>query len=151
MIKWYSIIVYLRRLRLRLRLRPEVFFGPPVDPWPGSHWVCMYFDNRDRGEYFDSYGRQPNNTIVRYMKRFASHIKFNKKCIQQPLTSTCGQLCVYYLIWRSRQIPLKEIVSSLDKSYADEFVTGFVNNLFKTDTVVFDREFLIDQICKDLQ
>jgi len=28
MVKWYSIIVYLRRLRLR----PEVFFGPPVDP-----------------------------------------------------------------------------------------------------------------------
>ena len=26
---------------------------------PGEHWIAVYFKNRGRGEYFDSYGLPP--------------------------------------------------------------------------------------------
>jgi len=116
---------------------------------PGSHWVAIYIETKSSCEYFDSYGREPEEKLRTYMNKYASKIKFNKKCIQQPLTATCGQFCIYYLIWRSRGVPLKNIVNSLDKSYADEFVTGFVNKLFKINTVTVDIKFITDQICNN--
>lgn len=116
---------------------------------PGSHWVTVYIDTNNKGEYFDSYGREPNETLKNYMHKYTTNIKHNKKCIQQPLTATCGQLCIYYLVWRSRGVPMKNIVNSLDKSYADELVTGFINTLFKINTVTVDTTFIFDQICNN--
>jgi hypothetical protein len=59
-------------------------------------------------------------------------------------------MCIYYLVWRARGIPMKTIVQSLQLQYSDEFVVGFVNNLFRTNSVVYDTDFLIDQISKQL-
>jgi len=89
---------------------------------PGSHWVSIYIDSNHKCEYFESYNREPNETLKQYMRKYTTNMKYNKKCIQQPLTATCCQLCIYYLVWRSSGVPMKNFVHSLDKSYADEFV-----------------------------
>ena len=41
---------------------------------------------------------------------------------------------------------MKDILNSMDKGYADEFITGFINGLFKVNTAVVDEHFLLDQI-----
>ena len=30
---------------------------------PGEHWILLYVDENDRGEYFDSMGRFPTNWL----------------------------------------------------------------------------------------
>ena len=112
---------------------------------PGSHWVCLYFDKKAGCEYFDSYGRTPSKKLINYMRKYATKIKYSKKCVQQLLTATCGQYCVYYLTWRCRGVYMKDILKSLNKEYADEFVTGFINGLFKVNTEITDERFLQEQ------
>lgn len=108
---------------------------------PGSHWVCMYFYSKEKCDFFDSYGRKPSKKLLKYIFQHARIIQYNGKCIQSFFTSTCGQLCVYFLVWRVRGPNIKAIVQSLDQDYADEFVTGFINGLFKANTQVVDQEF----------
>ena len=112
----------------------------------GSHWIAMFFDKNDSCDYFDSYGKKPSKVLEKYMFRFSSKIRTSLKQIQNNFTSTCGQLCIYFLIWRSRGVPLKTIMSSLDQGFTDEYVTGFVNNLFKVNTVLMDEGFIINQL-----
>lgn len=81
------------------------------------------------------------------MTLYARKTKFNKKCAQQLFTATCGQHCIYYIVWRCRGVYMKDILKKLDENYADEFVTGFVNSLFKIYTNVIADEFIINQIC----
>ena len=40
---------------------------------------------------------------------------------------------------------MKDILKSLNKEYADEFVTGFINGLFKVNTEITDERFLQEQ------
>lgn len=112
---------------------------------PGSHWVCMYFDKRGRCDYFDSYGLEPNDTLREYIFQNAVRLRHNTNCVQRILTSTCGQMCIYFLIWRCRGLSMKMIMKSLEEHNGDEFVTGFINNLFKINTVVQDENFITNQ------
>ena len=115
---------------------------------PGSHWVCIYFNRKGGCDYFDSYGKSPNKKLEKYMLKYATKINTNKKPVQLPFTSTCGQLCIFFLVWRARHVPQAMVMSGLDNSYADEFVTGFVNKLFRINTVTFDENFIVNQISK---
>ena len=114
----------------------------------GSHWVCMYFSSKGTCNYFDSYGRNPSKKLRDYMLKYASNINISNKSVQLPFTSTCGQLCAYFLIWRVRIVLMKTILSSLEQSYTDEFVTGFINGLFKIKTVIIDEAFIVNQVSK---
>lgn len=105
---------------------------------PGSHWVAMYF-NKNRCDYFDSYGRMPNQILFDYITTNSGNFNYNNKCIQAPLTSTCGQHCIFFLVWRSRGVPMSLIVQRLQAETSDEFVTKFINKLFKTTTSVYDE------------
>jgi hypothetical protein len=31
---------------------------------PGQHWIAIYVDENGHGEYFDTYGRQPNEHLL---------------------------------------------------------------------------------------
>lgn len=133
-------------------LVPPVIYKPAslvinLDPSsePGSHWVCLYIDKKGRCDYFDSYGREPNSLLKKYIFQNSVQSKHNTNCVQRILTSTCGQMCVYFLIWRCRGVPMKLIMNSLEEHTSDEFVTGFVNNLFKINTIVQDQNFIINQ------
>lgn len=112
---------------------------------PGSHWVCAYF-YKQTCDYFDSYGLKPILLLKRYMLKYSDTILFSTKQLQSPFSSTCGQMCIYFLVWRARNVPLLKIISSLDVSYADEFITLFVNKLFKINTVMIDENFLMKQL-----
>lgn len=113
---------------------------------PGSHWVSLYFDDFGNCEYFDSYGREPQE-LRYFINENSRNYVFNNIKVQGELTSTCGQMCIYVLIWRTRGIPFKDIVNSMSN---DDFVTGFVNALFKINTKVYDYDYIVNQISKSL-
>jgi len=78
---------------------------------PGQHWISIYMSDEGRGEYFDSYGRPPNQTFLRNNCR---EWTFNDRRLQSPLSNVCGQYCVVYLLYRCRGVPMATFVKSFN-------------------------------------
>jgi len=102
--------------------RPHGLLVCNLDPahCPGTHWVAIYVDV-DYGEYFDSIGRVPPDSIRNYLDRWcggASKWIFNDRQVQSVISRLCGHYCVYYCALRSNAISLREIVASLSKDTA---------------------------------
>ena len=78
----------------------------------GEHWVVVYFDKNRRGEYFDSYGLPPAVLgLEAYMDRFSLDWIYNRKTIQSLFSNVCGHYCVYFILFRCRNISLHAILS----------------------------------------
>jgi hypothetical protein len=93
---------------------------------PGSHWIALYFTTKGICEYFDSYGRKPEAHILKYIKSNCKKYTFNNTCVQDLWTTSCGQMCLYFLTWRSKGIPFTEIIKSMMN---DDFIKGFIDAL----------------------
>jgi len=118
----------------------------------GAHWVAFCVDATNNAEFFDSYGRAPD---VQSFKRFLSgksRWQHNEKPLQGPISSVCGQYCLYFLLYRVRGVPMRDIVAPFTRDLAtnDEAVTQFVNRYFGVDLSTFDVEFLAEQVCRAL-
>ena len=57
---------------------------------PGEHWVAVYFDERGKGEYFDSYGLEPPPKFKSYMQEHSVQWTWNTSQLQDLWTSACG-------------------------------------------------------------
>ena len=121
---------------------------------PGSHWVAVYIDAEGFGEFFDSYGRSPQKKqLLQFLNVNCLDWTYNDTALQSMFSSTCGQYCIYYLYYRCRGVPLKQIVDrfcSQDLELNDTKVTTWLNANFDVDTNVFELDFIVNQICTAL-
>ena len=124
---------------------------------PGTHWITIYLENEEHGEFFDSYGQHPNdynNYFVNFMNKHTTEWKHNEKGLQSAFSNVCGQYCIYYLYNRSRGIPMSSIVNrfSLNRSLNDHFVYNFVRKRFKRAHPSIEQEltFVLNQIGRAL-
>ena len=94
---------------------------------PGRHWICICVEN-GTGEYFDSFGRPPNDGLRHYMNIVCEHWTFNARQLQSTVSSFCGHYCIYYCLLRSRGITMREIVASFsnDTGFNDCMMHAFV-------------------------
>ena len=76
-----------------------------------GHWVAMWVTPY-AVEYFDSYGRDPPEKIKRKCR--TKQWICNGRFLQSPLSSVCGQYCIYYLLHRARGDGLEKIVKEFD-------------------------------------
>ena len=104
---------------------------------PGTHWIAVFLDGKK--EFFDSYGRPP-----------PAKCAYNTVRIQGPLSSTCGQYCLYYLCHKVRGRPMKEIVNDYSSVYVlnDLCVTEFINRNFDLNTSAYELENILSQISR---
>ena len=120
---------------------------------PGQHWVAVYFpplpDSR-RPDYFDSYGLTVPADVRQFLKRHGhdSHrVRQNAGVsIQGPLTTVCGQYCIYFLAMRCNGRNFDEIMTDFDPNnltWNDSMVAQWVNRTFKYDLPTADYRFLI--------
>jgi len=96
----------------------------------GRHWVCVYVEN-GRREFFDWFGRRPNETFECYLNRHCSSWSFNERQLQSVISKLCGHYCIYCCICRSRNTELRrKIVRSFtnDTALNDVLIHGFVCN-----------------------
>ena len=117
----------------------------------GTHWVAFYLPSQNSIEYFDTYGKSPKvPAFQKFVK--GSNWKHNSKQIQGPLSSVCGQYCIYYLMKRNKGLELEDIISQFSENLYenDELIKCYVNDSFDLDTEQYDFEFLGQQICKAL-
>ena len=112
-----------------------------------GHWVAIYA-TKNEIEFFDSYGSDPPTKLKKIWqnKTWSS----NPIMLQSPLSSVCGQYCLYYLLYRARNYSMASILMDFDTDvdYNDEFVHEFMENRFDIDTKLIDTEGIITQLAR---
>jgi hypothetical protein len=66
--------------------------------------------------FFDSYGFPPGfsnfpKSIKEFLTKNGSKIYYNIKQVQDTLSTTCGQHCVFYLCQRARGVSFEDVMS----------------------------------------
>lgn len=74
----------------------------------GTHWVAWCKKGDDK-YYFDSYGLQPPNELIKYLGR----VLYNTEQVQQSDQVFCGHLCLYVLSEMGKGKGLQEIINDL--------------------------------------
>jgi hypothetical protein len=94
---------------------------------PGKHWIAVYFDN-SYGEYFDSFGRQPEKPFLQYLNSHCRNWIFNETKLQSIISAFCGHYCVYYCLLRARNKNINTIVGQFtsDTALNDSLVHRFI-------------------------
>ena len=65
----------------------------------GTHWVCVVnqLDSSD-AEYFDSFGVQPSDVVVDYMKTSRKGLVYSDNHIQDVDSIMCGYYVCYFIL-----------------------------------------------------
>lgn len=145
---------------LKQQLRSPKYYIVNFDPSTksGSHWIVCFFTNRKdkRNIYFDSYGYPPMiDSISHFLGEDAYY--YNSKQLQHPLTSSCGQWClffIYYHLLNKNNEQRKEHFINLFKNTTllqnDKKINNWVNQTFNLNEKIIDKHFLTNQIAKTL-
>jgi len=86
---------------------------------PGSHWVAFYFTKDQKGKVFDSNGLSPTNytgTFSSFLKNNSNGWSFNSVTLQSINSKVCGHYCLYYALFRCRNIGMSTIVHRFSKN-----------------------------------
>ena len=87
---------------------------------PGEHWLAIFFDDKRRATFFDSYGFSPKSYgLDAYLKQHSKKMEYNDQQIQGITSSTCGYYCCYFIQLKCRNFSLKEILDHFDKRNFD--------------------------------
>lgn len=119
----------------------------------GSHWVALVLKKNGKSIYFDSYGLPAQLQKIKDLIG-NDDCTYNKQQLQYPLTTVCGQWCIFFLLYASAYIPMQEmytIFSSKKTLINDHKVNFYINKLFKTKHKVIEKKFLKAQMCRSLK
>ena len=139
------------KLPHRKKFKEKKFYIANIDPSykDGSHWVTVIFTpGKEKDIYFDSYGLPPHEIFTKNMK---DNYAFNKIQLQHPLSTACGQWCIFFLCCYFTNHSLRQIKKFFRKNSDlfknDVLVNKFVNDLFSFDEIypVVDKGFLKNQ------
>lgn len=102
---------------------------------PGKHWVVFWFENNERGEFYDSLGRSPesyNPNFVEFFKRNVNHFEYSREKLQSPSSDVCGYHVLFYLLMKCKKMNLNDIVNTLRRcSSPDHYVYDYVSKYFR--------------------
>jgi len=134
-----DVIKYMRR---RVGHRPTIsiskkkrhFFITNTDlhDEPGTHWTAWMVEG-DKVEFFDSFGRSPNNEQFPYeFTEFilGKKVSYSAFRVQKYTSKTCGYFCMYYIYFRSLGLDFAYIIKQLKNlKENDDIVISFFNSL----------------------
>lgn len=64
----------------------------------GSHWVALHFDTNNQAHYFDSFGRNPPDTILSFIDSNSNYLKVNRYKYQGNSSIACGFFCILFIL-----------------------------------------------------
>lgn len=115
----------------------------------GSHWVAIILKEGRKNIYFDSYGLPPIDKLLRsFLHPAFTH---NTMQLQFPLSTTCGQWCILFILFQSLNISLASMQKLFSKHQLlknDHKVNFYIHLLYKKRYKVIDRKFLKQQMCR---
>lgn len=123
--------------------RPAAYIvNTDVSTSSGEHWISIYFPKNGPTEYFDSFGIEPCKRFEMFMK---SNYKHSISVLQNPLTTTCGQYCIFFIYMRYVcGVSMEDIISQLLTriSDIDNYVNSFIEHIFGENLDVIDVKFI---------
>jgi hypothetical protein len=107
----------LSEMKSRGKTKIGIIYNLDPHDMPGSHWVCSYVDiDAKKAYYFDSYGYEPPDEIVRFLERCkkqgCTDVYYND-IRHQRKGSECGMYCLYCLICLLRGRPFLTICKNI--------------------------------------
>ena len=108
--------------RTLTRFPCSMVFNTDIASKPGEHWVSVFIDVNGYGEFFDSFGLQPQSEFLELMNNHCKAWVSNKQMVQNVMSSACGYYCIAHIHTRSK----------LNLSMF-QFVNLFDNNLLNND------------------
>ena len=63
---------------------------------PGEHWIAIFIDSNGRGEFFDSFGREPGEPFFSFMNEQCRFWIYNDRQLQSVISSVCGHYVCYF-------------------------------------------------------
>lgn len=118
---------------------------------PGTHWVVVYHDSNCI-EYFDSYGSDPPKYLIRWWGKNRIWTK-NPYKLQSPLSSVCGQYCIFYILHRFQGYKISTVLNlfSDDVDHNDRQVYHYVRENFELERLpLLDTKGVVMQIARAL-
>ena len=97
----------------------------------GSHWISMFISDNNEPFYFDSFGCQAPNSILKYMRKTKKKISYSNRVIQNIRSSICGLYCLGFLCWMNNK--------PVNYNYIDwyeKFLDSFDDDCTKNDTIL---------------
>jgi hypothetical protein len=83
----------------------------------GQHWIAIYFLNKNKCEFFDSFGNHPDfYKITKYLQKYSKNICYLNYPLQHIESTYCGYYCLYFIMLRSRKINFHNIVKLFKKN-----------------------------------
>ena len=77
----------------------------------GQHWIALYFDEKQSGIFFDSYGNSAKfYNLDNYIKKHSKSFIENTVQLQSITSVYCGIYCVLFLIFMSNNYSLSEFI-----------------------------------------
>jgi hypothetical protein len=96
----------------------------------GEHWLGIYFDNRKKCYFFDSFGNEPEYFgLEKYINKYSVDCEFNNSQIQGVFSNTCGHFTIFFILFITRGYSLKDIRScfNLKKYDLNDFRISFIS------------------------
>lgn len=119
--------------RLPERISEHALLVCNTDPHdrPGQHWIVLYVENSSYGEYFDSFGRPPQDSFRDFLNRHCDIWIHNSKQLQSSVSNFCGHYCIFYCTHRCRNKNITFIANTLttDTGLNDYLVHNYVCQL----------------------
>ena len=82
-----------------------------------QHWCAIFNDGHGHVEFFDNYGRPPEENSVHILKWIRETAKtWNQKQLQSSYSTVCGLYCLMYLRFKCLGGTMEKFTSLFDNS-----------------------------------
>lgn len=103
---------------------------------PGEHWLATYITVEGDVCFFDSFGNNPDSAIFspniyKFLKNVGACLIFSNRQVQDFMSVTCGQHCIFFLYHMLRGLDYESVMSKYSENLVrnDKVVTLFVKKL----------------------
>ena len=95
---------------------------------PGLHWIAIFVDSDGRGEFMDSFGREPGEPFLSCMHKQCRFWTYNDRQLQSVISSYCGHYVCYFGYRRCRGMDMNAMINLFgnDTALNDYLVHKFV-------------------------
>lgn len=97
---------------------------------PGEHWLAFYYDKNKNATFFDPCGFKPSvYGLHPFLNSTSKNWEYNAKRIQSFFSFLCGQICIFFLYFKSRNYSLDYIQNIFTDEYDnnEKIILNFLN------------------------
>ena len=115
-----------------LQMGQSIIFNASDSNEMGTHWLCLYQNNEETLEMFDSFGNPPEAYNLKGKLPHSNKFIYNDRQLQGN-SDVCGVYCMYYLFYKSRGHPTTKIVNnlfSMDHNQNDRYLIDYIKSIY---------------------